>query len=263
MIDLKEFLIDSTHKKEIKQLITISNLAYKNWETYWTDFIPAYIYREMIKSFNNLNDLSYLIYGGYENADRARIACFRNSIYKSNDDIKNKFPAIGIDISGNFLFDNASQEDFRSFIKDSFIKEDKIGDVWTIGDRGAQAIIDKNEFSGISQDKYFLRDVELEIKEISLEELKFPINRIERYITTVEASKRLDATASAGFRLSRSKINDRIKNGLVRVNGIKVYKQTFLINKGDIIQLENKGLVEIKSIEKTKRDRWKIKLFKK
>ena len=263
MIDFKEFLIDSPHKKEIKQLITISNLAYKNWETYWTDFIPSYIYIKMIKSFNNLNDLSYLIYGGYENADRAKIACFRNSIYKSTDDIKKKFPAIGIDIRGNFLFDNASQEDFRSFIKDSLIKEDMIGDVWTIGDRGAQGIIDKNESNIISQNKYFLRDVEVEIKMIPLEELKFPVKRIEKYINTVEASKRLDAIASAGFRLSRSKINNRINNGLVRVNGIIVYKQTYFIKEGDIIQLENKGLVKIISIEKTKRDRWKIKLLKK
>ena len=263
MIDFKDFLIDSTHKEEITQLITISNLAYKNWETYWTDFIPSHIYREIIKSFDNLNDLSYLIYGGYENADRAKIACFRNSIYVSNDVIKDKFPAIGIDIKGNFLFDQASQEDFRNLIKDSIIKEDKIGDIWTIGDRGAQGIIDKNEFTTISQKNYFLRDVEVEIKMIPLEALRYPANRIEKYITTVEASKRLDAIASAGFRLSRSKINDRIKDGLVRVNGIKIYKQIFLLKEGDIIQLENKGLVEIISIEKTKRDRWKIKLFKK
>ena len=262
MIDFKEFLIDSPHKKEIKQLISISNLAFKNWETYWTDFIPSYIYREIIKSFNNLNDLSYLIYGGYENADRARIACCRNSIYKSSEDLKKEFPALGIDIKGNFLFDNASQEDFRNFIKNSLLKEENIGDIWTIGDRGAQGIITKDKLKYISETKYFLREVELEIKIVPLAELKFPAKRVEKCITTVEASKRLDAIASAGFRLSRNKINDRIKNGLVRVNGLKVNKPTFLTKRSDIIQLENRGMVEILSMDKTKRDRWRIKLIK-
>lgn len=263
MIDFKDFLIDSPHKREINQLITISNLAFKNWKPYWTNFIPSYIHSDIIKNFNKLNDLSYLIYGGYENADRAKIVCFRKSIYKSDDDLKKEFPGIGININGNFLFDNASQEDFRNVIKNTFLKNDHIGDIWTIGDRGAQGIIDKNSLKTISQNKYFLRDVEVEISLIPLDELKFPITRIEKYITTVEASKRLDAIASAGFRLSRSKTNDRIKNGLMTVNGIKVYKPTFLAKEKDIIQLENKGLVEIISIEKTKRDRWKIKLIKK
>ena len=263
MLDLKEFLIDSPHKREIEQLIAISNLAFKNWETYWTDFIPSYTYREIIKSFTNLNDLSYQIYGGYENADRAKIACFRKSISKSDDDIKKDFPAIGIDMRGNFLFDNASQEDFRTLLKDYLVKETHIGDIWTLGDRGAQGIIDQKYFNSMSQNKYLLRDVEVEIKIVTLEELKIPSLRKEIYISTVEASKRLDAIASAGFRLSRSKISDRIKKGLMSVNGFKVFKPTFFTKEGDIIQLENKGLVEILSMEKTKRERWKIKLIKK
>jgi len=263
MIDFKEFLIDSTFKKEIKELINISNLAFKNWTPYWTHFIPSYAYREILKSFNNLNDLSYLVYGGYENADRAKIACFRKSIGHSDQDLKKDFPAVGIDIRGNFLFDNASQSDFRKFIKDYFVKEEHIGDIWTYGDRGAQGIIEKIDLKYNPEIKYFLRDVEVEVKIIPLHELKIPINRIEKYISTVEASKRLDAIASAGFRLSRSKISDRIKQGLLRVNGLKVYKTTFLTNVGDQIQLENKGFLEILSIEKTKRERWKIKLLKK
>ena len=263
MIDFKEFLADSPFKKEIKQLIAISNLAFKNWETYWTDFIPSYTSREILKSFNNLNDLSYLVYGGYENADRAKIACFRKSLGKTDEDLKKVCPTAGIDIRGNFLFDNASQSDFRNFIKDYFVKEDHIGDIWTHGDRGAQGIIEKTDLKSTPDNKYFLRDVEVEVKIIPLDELKIPIKRIEKYISTVEASTRLDAIASAGFRLSRSKISERIKEGLLRVNGLKVYKTTFLTKVGDLIQLENKGLLEILSIEKTKRERWKIKLLKK
>tara|TARA_Y100001970_G_scaffold279537_1_gene387068 strand:- start:579 stop:1370 length:792 start_codon:yes stop_codon:yes gene_type:complete len=263
MLDLKEFLIDSPYKREIKQLISISNLAFKNWETYWTDFIPSYAYSEILKSFSNLNDLSYQIYGGYENADRAKIACYRKSINKCYGDIKGDFPGVGIDIRGNFLFDNASQSDFRNLLVDSLFKKEHIGDIWTLGDRGAQGIINQTELKSFSQNKFFLRDIEVEIRIVNLDELRLPTSRTKKYISTVEASKRLDAIASAGFRVSRSKIIDRIKKGLISVNGLKVYKPTFSTNEGDIINLENKGLVKILSMERTKRERWKIKLIKK
>tara|TARA_B100000965_G_scaffold12273_1_gene9330 strand:- start:33 stop:824 length:792 start_codon:yes stop_codon:yes gene_type:complete len=263
MLDLKEFLIDTPHKKEILQLIKISNLAFKNWEIYWTDFIPSYIYNDILKSFTNLDDLSYIIYGGYENSDRAKIACYRKSLEKSHADIKKDFPAIGVDIRGNFLFDSASQSDFRNLLKESILKEDYIGDIWTLGDRGAQGIVDQESFKSFSPNKQFLRDVEVEIRIVTLEELKIPLRRTEKHISTVEASKRLDAIASAGFRLSRNKITERIKNGLMSVNGFKVFKPTFFTKEGDIIQLENKGLIKIISMEKTKRERWKIKLIKK
>ena len=262
MLDFKDLLTKSIYKRDIKKIIDISHLAFKNWGTYWTDFIPSHIYKEILKKFNNLDDLSYSVYGGYDNADRVKIACTRKSINKSNNEIKDDFPAIGIDIKGNFLFDNASQTDFRNLIKSLVRREDHIGDIWTLGDRGAQGIVDIIYATQLNGSKSFLRDVEVGIKIVPIESLRLPSRRVEKYISTVEASKRLDAVASAGFRVSRNKINEQIKNGFLIVNGLKIYKPTYIIKKGDIIQLENKGLVEILSIEITKRERWKITLIK-
>ena len=60
MIDLKEILINSNYKKETEELINISNLAYKHWETYWTGFNSTYICEEILKDFENLNDFKFL-----------------------------------------------------------------------------------------------------------------------------------------------------------------------------------------------------------
>ena len=69
MLDLKEFLEKSPYKFEMGQIIDISNLAFKNWQVYWTSFFSRYICEELIKDLNNLNDLSYLksIPSGYSN----------------------------------------------------------------------------------------------------------------------------------------------------------------------------------------------------
>ena len=160
------------------------------------------------------------------------------------------------------MFDNATQNDFRNFLIRYGINENSIGDIWTIGERGAQGIISEFNNENI-QEKLFLRDVEVNLRIIDLKDLKTPIQRIERTINTVESSTRLDAIASAGFRLSRNKIVDRIKNGLLSINGKKVTKPIINIKQGDKINLENKGFLEILDISETKRGKFKIKLIKK
>ena len=262
MLDLKEFLEKSPYKFEMGQIIDISNLAFKNWQVYWTSFFSRYICEELIKDLNNLNDLSYFVYGGFESSERARVACFRKSIDKEKIDIVKDFPGKGIDIKGNFLFDNASQVDFRNLIEEIGLDTNNIGDIWTLGDRGAQGIIGNINPELIENKNHFLREVEVKIKVLNLDDLNTPINRTEKTINTVEASTRLDAVASAGFRLSRNKIGIRIKNGLLKLNGIQVKRSTINIKVGDKLNLENKGFLEVLEIEKTKRERWKIKLLR-
>ena len=55
----------------------------------------------------------------------------------------------------------------------------------------------------------------MEVREVPLGELKVPEARTQ-VLHTVEASLRLDAVASAGFRISRSKMLALIKSGDVR-----------------------------------------------
>ena len=263
MIDIKDFEISHAYKKELEELIKVSNLALKNWDINWTNFLQNYIFEEIYIHLQNLSDISFFIFGGYENPSRVKVACFRTSLAPSSKDLINSFPGEGIDIRGNFLFDNANQTDFRNFIMRFNLKENEIGDLWTLRDKGAQGIISKNSLNLINNESYFLRDVKTNFKIVRLDELKTPIIRTKKLINTVEASVRLDAIASAGFRISRNKICDRIKNGLLILNGEKVNKSTISLKVGDKIMLENKGFIEILEMEKTKRERWKIKLIKK
>ena len=57
--------------------------------------------------------------------------------------------------------------------------------------------------------------ISVETQQMALSELKVREPQVQD-IKSVEASLRLDAIASAGFRMSRSKITDMIKKGDVR-----------------------------------------------
>ena len=263
MIDLKEILINSNHKKETEELINIANLAYKHWETYWTGFNSTYVCEEILKDFENLNDFKFFIYGGFSSSQRSRIACFRGDNIPEEDVLKSNFPAQGIKINGNFLFDNATQDDFRSLLIENGVNQIKVGDIWTIGDRGAQGIIDNLDIKHLDEKIFYLRDVKVKVNIVGIDELQIPSGRSKKLVNTVEASTRLDAIASAGFRVSRTKIIERIENGMLRLNGSKVNKPTINLKIGDKLELENKGFIEILNLEITKRERWKVKLLRK
>ncbi len=263
MIDLKEILINSNYKKETEELINIANLAYKHWETYWTGFNSTYVCEEILKDFENLNDFKFFIYGGFSSSQRSRIACFRGDNIPEEDALKSNFPAQGIKIDGNFLFDNATQDDFRSLLLENGVNQLKVGDIWTIGDRGAQGIIDNLDIKHLDEKIFYLRDVKVKINVVGIDELQIPSGRSKKLVNTVEASTRLDAIASAGFRVSRTKIIERIENGMLRLNGSKVNKPTINLKIGDKLELENKGFIEILNLEITKRERWKVKLLRK
>ncbi len=263
MIDLKEILINSNYKKETEELINIANLAYKHWETYWTGFNSTYVCENILKDFENLNDFKFFIYGGFSSSQRSRIACFRGDNIFEEDALKGNFPAQGIKINGNFLFDNATQDDFRSLLIENGVNIAKIGDIWTIGDRGAQGIIDNSNIKHLNEKIFYLRDVKVKVNLVGIDELQIPSGRSKKLVNTVEASTRLDAIASAGFRISRTKIIERIENGMLRLNGSKVNKPTINLKIGDKLELENKGFIEILNLEITKRERWKVKLLRK
>ena len=263
MIDLKEFIENSSHKKEMKKVVEISNLAFKNWKIYWTDFYSSFIYDDILQELSTLNDLQYFSYGGYSSAERKKIACVRSAIDSSEEDLIESFPCKGVDIKGDFLFDNATQNDFRNLLIENGLIKEEIGDLWTLGDRGAQGIISNCDIEFLENKLSAIRDVEVSIKIINLDELNKPLERSEKLINTVEASKRLDAIASAGFRVSRTKIIERINAGMLRLNGVVHKKSITNIKIGDRIYLENKGHIEILNLEMTKRERWKIKLLKK
>ena len=263
MIDLKEILINSNYKKETEELINIANLAYKHWETYWTGFNSTYVCEEILKDFENLNDFKFFIYGGFSSSQRSRIACFRGDNIPEEDALKSNFPVQGIKINGNFLFDNATQDDFRSLLIENGVNQSKVGDIWTIGDRGAQGIIDNLDIEHIDEKIFYLRDVKVKVNVVGIDELQIPSGRSKKLVNTVEASTRLDAIASAGFRVSRTKIIERIENGMLRLNGSKVNKPTINLKIGDKLELENKGFIEILNLEITKRERWKVNLLRK
>tara|TARA_Y100001968_G_scaffold26879_1_gene20964 strand:- start:101 stop:889 length:789 start_codon:yes stop_codon:yes gene_type:complete len=256
----EKILFRSPFRKELETLLYCAEKALKNREAIWSPFVSAQLMEEVKSKFNNLNDITIFCEGGFPSAERKRICFLRSEEEMNSTSID--IPIKGIYIKGNFLFDRAKENDFRDALYELNAKSGEIGDIWLIRDRGAQAICSAKCADSLNQKNGKLREVEISIQAIDLSEMEIPFTRPEKIIKTVEASTRVDAIASAGFGLSRSKINNQIKKGCLRINWTLNNQPSKSVNIGDLIHLEKKGSLKILNIDKTKKDRWRIKLLR-
>ena len=259
----EKILFKSPFRKELQTLLGFAEKALNNRSVIWSPFVSAQLIEEVKNKFNNLNDISLFFEGGFPRAERKRI-CFLRSKEEEEETKSTSIdiPIKGIYIKGNFLFDRAKQNDFRDVLHELHSQADEIGDIWLIRDRGAQAICSKKCADSLNQKNGKIREVEISIQALDLSEMEIPFHRPEKIINTVEASTRIDAIASAGFGLSRSKITTQIKKGFLRLNWALNDQPSKSVNIGDLIHLEKKGSLKILNIDKTKKERWRIKLLR-
>jgi len=71
---------------------------------------------------------------------------------------------------------------------------------------------------------------------------------------------RLDAIASAGFRVSRSKMADLINAGDVRINWKAAKQASTTVQPGDLISVRGKGRLEVGEVATTKKQRYRVQL---
>ena len=256
----EKILFNSPFKKELENLLEYAEEALIKRKPIWSPFISAQIQEEVENKFNNLNDISCNFYGGFPDSERKRI-CFIRSSEKMRSTYSD-IPIKGIYLKGNFLFDRAKQNEFREVLHKLKAQADELGDIWLIRDRGAQAICSEKCANFMHEKISKLREVEIALESLPINEMEIPFKRSEKVINTVEASTRIDAIASAGFGLSRSKITTQIKQGCLRLNWELNDQPSKSLNIGDLIHLEKKGSLKILDIDKTKKERWRIKLLR-
>jgi photosystem II S4 domain protein len=255
MLPKEELLKGIENREEIVQAIDQAQRSLKTWEVTLTDFLSPPVLAEIQTAFQRLTEIEFLTWGGYPQAERQRVGFCRSEMSIDVSQIE----VTAIEIAGNFLFDPATHRDFLGAILGTGIVRDKIGDIIVLGERGAQAIVVPELVQFLETNLVQVRSVPVKTQQIELDQLKIrPPQKKE--ITTVEASLRLDAIASAGFGLSRSKMVEAINAGDVRVNWKEINQSSYNLKAGDLIAFRGKGRLEVGEISITKKQRYRINL---
>ena len=240
-------------------LLDQAELVLRTWQPIWSEFLDAPLQEEGLQRLNGLSDLVWQRDGGYPGAERCRLLCRRGT---DEEEGELAAPISGLLIEGNFLFDPLTPMDLRQALREMGASEPELGDLWVRGDRGGQGLVIPDCANALHERRGRIRDVEILVEKVELSQLQLPAQRTPKKLTTVEASCRIDAIASAGFGLSRSKVVTQIKAGRLRLNWQPVRQAGREIGVGDRLQLQDRGRLEVLSLHRTKRDRWRIELLR-
>lgn len=255
MLPREELLKGVENREEIARLIDKAEQALKNWEVIFTDFLSPPVLIQVEAIFRRLSDVELLAWGGYPQAERQRVGIARVEVPFESSQIQ----VAALDIAGNFLFDPATHRDFLGAILATGVVREKVGDILVLGERGAQMIVVPEMVEFLETSLVQVRSVSVKTERIELSELKVrPPQKKE--MTTVEASLRLDAIASAGFGMSRSKMADAITAKDVRVNWKEITQSSYAVKAGDLISVRGKGRLEVGEVAVTKKQRYRVQL---
>lgn len=255
MLPREELLNRVENKEEIARVLDKAEKALKTWELVVTDFLSPPVLAEVKEIFAPLTEVQIISWGGYPQAERKRVGIHREDIPADESQI----PLAALDIAGNFLFDTATHRDFLGAILGTGIVREKVGDIIVLGERGAQVVVTEEMVDFLETALVQVRSVSVTTRKIELSDLKIRPPK-KKEMTTVEASLRLDAVASFGFGISRSKMADAVSNGDVRINWKEVTQPSRNIKGGDLISFRGKGRLEIGEIQITKKERYRINL---
>lgn len=257
-LSLKSELLKSVeHREEVSRVIDLAEQAIKTWSVVATDFFSPPVLAEVKSLFDKLTEIEVLTWGGYPQAERQRVGLSRPDIPLD----KSQIELAALDIAGNFLFDPATHRDFLGSILGTGIVREKVGDIIVLGERGAQVIVVPEMVDFLSTSLTQVRSVSVKTQPIELSELKIRPPK-KKEMTTVEASMRLDAIASAGFGMSRSKMAEAIAAKDVRVNWKEITQSSHNIKSGDLISVRGKGRLEVGEVSVTKKQRYRIELVR-
>lgn len=253
---LRDELLKGVENREtVARVVDQADQAIKTWDVILSDFLSPPESVEVQRVFARLTDVQLVSWGGYPQAERQRLAIARSELLLDSTQVA----IAALEIAGNFLFDPATHRDFLGAMLGTGIVRDKVGDLIVLGERGAQAIVIPEMVEFLELHLIQVRSVPVKTRRIELGELKIREPK-KKELTTVEASLRLDAIASAGFGMSRTKMADLIEGGEVRVNWKEINSASHAVKEGDLIAIRGKGRVEVGEIAITKKDRYRVQL---
>ncbi|KAJ7550839.1 hypothetical protein O6H91_07G120800 [Diphasiastrum complanatum] len=296
--------VDKSHADIVSRVLEQARTAADRRKVFHTDFLAPPVLNDALSVIKRLANITAVVSGGHAQAERCRLSVghVEDIGSKCKGAPKEGFPGAvaALSVSGNFAFDPAEHGDFLGAVLGTGLAREKVGDIIVLGEKGAQILVVPDLVDYLVTSLRQVRNVPVDCTTIPLSTLQYLPPRKEIF-NTVEASLRVDALASAGFRLSRSKLVDLIRSGIVpwsccqscegylslvlektksdgkfgsfslqnadcskdvKINWKEISKGGVTLKVGDVVSIRGKGRIEVGSIFTTRKGRFSIELIR-
>jgi photosystem II S4 domain protein len=273
MLPTRELLLGASYPNSLAAVLKLAAISLRTYQPQWSGFLTAPEQEECLNRLNQLIELTVISNGGFPQAERRRLRLERSENSTSDPASKQQTPQELpeqmppaeqfklLEISGNFLFDPAEAIDFRQALQADGLGDAELGDVLVRGDRGALAVVSPLAAIALIGKPIQVRTVLCSVAQTGWERLPSQMPT-PKQITSVEASLRLDAVASAGFAISRNRMAELIRSGKVRIDWKVITNPSRELKPEERVQLEGRGELKLESAMLTKRDRWRLSMLR-
>ena len=180
-------------------------------------------------------------FGGYDGAERVRIAFIRDGYDGPVD-----YGITACRVSWDERYRLLGHRDVLGSLMSLGISRERFGDIIK-GEAGAIVLVDTPLVNYLKQNFDKIAMVPVSVDEASLSDIVPREEKVKEIKTTV-ASLRLDAIASSGFGISRTKAAEAINGDRVQVNWQPAKGPSQAVAEGDVISLRGRGRMEIAQI---------------
>ncbi len=263
----KEEILKNYKKEEDKLLVAkmLDQMALcsKRNKIQNTDFLDERQQNILEKVLHRSEIENYVIYGGFEKAERKVVLFFpekwNKEIVEKNYDTVMKVIEILLpnDLKGKY-----THRDYLGGLMKLGLKREKIGDI-VVWEEGANIIVLNEVVPFLEQ--HLMTLTRFQKAEISIKELSkiHPVNIQKEEIEITVSSMRLDNIVSELAKTSRTKAEEIIRAERVFLNYEVVDKDSKLVKIGDKLTIRGKGKFELKEqIGNTKKGRFILKIEK-
>lgn len=244
-------------KEFVDQILGFRQQVEDRYAPKLTDFLDPreqYIAKSLI---GNHGSTQIAFFGGREETERKRAIIYPEYFQPEEKD----FQVSLFEIHYPEKFGNISHPQVLGSLMGLGLKRGKFGDILFL-DKRVQFFAAKEIGEYIRLNFHHVGKLSVSLEEIPLD-CALPIQEEIEEISLTLSSFRLDNVLSSAGRISRSKAQQLIKGGVVKVNWRIEEQPSFPVEEGDVISARGIGRIKILSIgDKTKKDRWRMTVGK-
>ncbi|MCK9222288.1 MAG: YlmH/Sll1252 family protein [Limnochordia bacterium] len=224
----------------------LAEQAYNNNKAMATGFLDPAAQDEAEAVARSIRGIVYRFFGGYPGAERQRLVVYPD--YLSADSFDE--PIGAVEITGKWD-GTLTHRDFLGSLTALGLKIDRLGDLLP-GHNKCHVLVVPEVADFITLNLTRVGSFPVEVVRIDPDMLDVGTQKLKEIRGTV-ASLRLDAVASTGFGVSRSKMAKEIKSERVKVNWQVEDDPAQSIKEKDVISYRGKGRVVVEEIGGTSR----------
>lgn len=244
-------------KPFVQRMIELTKRASSRNTPSLTGFLDPRQVRIAENIARTVGDVAVYSDGGWDGAERRRVQFVPDYWQPASEEMELYW--LRIEIPGEYV--TLKHGDYLGALTGLGLKRDKIGDLSIHAD-GCDLVVAEDVKDFFLLQLTQVGRASVLIRSISKDQFRAPqIRFTEREFTVM--SLRVDAVASDGFQISRSKVVDPIKSGKLQLNWQVIHDPSMEVEEGDVISLRGMGRIKILDIGgQTKKGRTVVKIGK-